>query len=758
MTKIYSMMLLFIVMFLSASTKLKAEERTPQSRPKVGVVLCGGGAKGAAHIGVLKVLEEENIPIDYIAGTSMGAIIGGLYAMGYNANQLDSIITDINWDQMMSNNTLRKYRTYEQKRFDDKYMFLLPFDRLTLGKDEDINASYELTTPGGIVNGNNILNLMTSLSLEYPDSINFNTLPIPYACVATDLVSGEPRVLNSGNISMAMRASMSIPGVFAPVEIDGKLYIDGGVVNNYPVDVVRDMGADIVIGVNFENKPAAENEFNSLGDILSQLVTLYMNNEQLSENIKDTDILLVPNIDEYSAMGFSKGAIDSLIVRGYRVADSARETFVELADRYFVGQINNSEPPTQIEEPNEYFINNIIFGGIDDNEAVCLERVVKISCKHNGIMTKRDIDELTSKIMGTKTFETIAYNLDRVSDDNTYNLNYSLKKGGANQIGVGFRADTEEVGSLLLYLGINENELVGSKGWGEIKVGINPYIGIGYSYIPSHFAKLNTSYKLRKVNIDFNDSFKDVDDFTYVANTLDLNASNWYMRDYEFTGGIRLEHYNYSDYFKESESSAEEANSNKVYLSYYLSAITDTRDNVYFPNKGMNIEVNANIYHTDFNSDFDPFMTLSFKAVRAIALDKKDLFTLIPSLWARVIFGDTNEILYSNFVGGDLPGRYTPQQIPFVGMNYVHIAGDNVGVAGLDFRSRISERHYIYLQANYMRSHDSLNHYLCSEAMDCWGVGIKYAYNSKLGPLTGSIFWSDYTNRVGASVNWGFYF
>ena len=226
-------------------------------RPKVGVVLCGGGAKGAAHVGVLKVLEENNIPIDLIVGTSMGAIVGGLYAIGYSAAELDSLIIAQNWNVVMSDRIARKDTYFEQRKYQDDYVISIPFGRgdySRLGARDTQDPSHNegsllSNIPIAMVNGQNIYNLFTRLSVGYQDSLDFNRMPIPFACVAVDLIGKKEVVFHSGNFVDAIRSSMAIPGYFSPVRMGDMVLIDGGALNNYPVDVARAMGADIIIGV-----------------------------------------------------------------------------------------------------------------------------------------------------------------------------------------------------------------------------------------------------------------------------------------------------------------------------------------------------------------------------------------------------------------------------------------------------------------------------------------------------------------------------
>ena len=240
-------LLLIIGLVLTSFMSLKAQT-TPPSRLKVGVVLGGGGAKGASHIGVLKYLEEMGIPVDYVAGTSMGSIIGGFYAMGYSPDELTRLISNINWSQYIGNSIERQLTSKEVRERNSTLQLQVPFSADNIF-DSDPNSSFISQLPSSYVNNSALINLFNDLCVGYQEEMDFNDLPIPFACVATDMIKVDEVVLRSGSVPTAMRASMAIPGLFSPVVMGDKVLVDGGLVNNFPADVLREMGADIIIGV-----------------------------------------------------------------------------------------------------------------------------------------------------------------------------------------------------------------------------------------------------------------------------------------------------------------------------------------------------------------------------------------------------------------------------------------------------------------------------------------------------------------------------
>ena len=302
----------------------------PGPRKKVGVVLSGGGAKGMAHIGALKVIEEAGIPIDYVVGTSMGSIIGGLYSIGYTPEQMDSMVRRQDWSFLLSDKIPRSEQNMAEREASEKYVFSLPF-----GKNAKTQAV------GGLIKGQNLANLFSELTVGYHDSIDFNKLPIPFACVSENIVNGNEVNFHKGVLATAMRASMAIPGVFTPVRLDSMVLVDGGVVNNYPVNVARAMGADIIIGVDVQNDLKPANELNSTGSILGQLINL-MGLELYKKNLKETDTYIKVDVEGYSAASFTPSAVDTLIRRGEEAAFLPSFLNTEVVDAIGAGDSFNA--------------------------------------------------------------------------------------------------------------------------------------------------------------------------------------------------------------------------------------------------------------------------------------------------------------------------------------------------------------------------------------------------------------------------------
>ena len=319
-----------------------AQDSVPADRPKIGVVFGGGGAKGAAHIGVLKVLEEQKIPVDYIAGTSMGAIVGALYASGLSAAELEKVITAIDWKDVFSGDPDRRDIDYRRKREDYDNL-----TKLSVGiKDGKVVA------PKGLIKDQKVNVLFEMLMIHTSGIDDFDKLPIPYRAIAADLETGEMVVLKRGRLADSARASMSVPGAFPPVEIDGRFLIDGGIVRNVPVDIVRQMGADIVICIDVDKPLPTRKELGGSLSILNQMIDIMMK-ENVREQLKTLgpkDVYINPDLGKLGSTDFDKAAeiaslgekaarekIESL--KRYSVSDSEYAAFTARHHREMVKEV-----------------------------------------------------------------------------------------------------------------------------------------------------------------------------------------------------------------------------------------------------------------------------------------------------------------------------------------------------------------------------------------------------------------------------------
>ena len=728
-------------------------------RPKVALVLCGGGAKGAAHIGVIKVLEEAGVPVDMVVGTSIGGLVGGIYAMGYNADEIDAIVSGCDWKYLLSDNTnSRRDASFNQKALDAKYLLKVPFYSLNLGENEAKEESPISKLPAGLISGQNVLNLLNGLSVGYQEPMDFSNLPVPFACVAADISSGEVVVLKDGVLPVAMRATMAIPGVFAPVELDGRVLVDGGILNNFPVDVARDMGADIVIGVDIQNDSPSPENLKSIPQILSQLFSL-IGNESYVRNVKDVDILIKPDVSNYGTYSFNKAAIEQLIVNGYAAAREKYDQLYDLGRRLNTLALGESviKAPKATDVVRDTFcFKSVTINGIEKKNEHWLRRLSGL--KPGLKLTGNDINKGVSILMGTKAFSSVNYVvMNKGTEDEQLVVN--VRKGPANIVAVGARYDSEEAAAMLVHLGIREYSLLGSKLGFTGRLSYNPYGEVDYSFTSKDFPKIGASYKVGGVDMNIYKSTANQNNLLFIYQRALVNLSNIYLRNFNFEVGSRWEHYDFNDYQKTNVPDGFPIRElkDRSYMSVYLKAMMDTRDDNYYPTSGMYFDADGAFYHTDFHSGFSKFGSMAVN-IGGVANITRSL-ALLPALYGRVVIGNMTEIPFLNYVGGSEPGRYLEQQMPFIGVNYANLVLNNSAIIGrVDLRQRIGKNHYVYAMANYLRSHMSFDGIFSNRGVGNWGAGLKYSYDSHIGPLSFNVHWSDFDHRVSAYVSLGHYF
>ena len=336
-TLIFTLLLIFATSMTAASPQTVPTtpegDSHPSGRPLVGLVLGGGGAKGAAEVGALKVLEELDTPIDFIAGTSIGSIVGGLYACGYKANDIEELFLSQQWLTLFSNRNISVAANIIDEQ--DGTLYILGFPILKTKPKEEVDDSKVETGGLGILSGRQITHLLDSLTKPFDGIEDFDKLPIPFRCVAVDMKAQEEIIMNNCELELAMRASMAIPGAFKPVKWKGHSLVDGGMLNNLPVDVVRSMGADVVIAIDLESGDLDEDDGHfslkeafGIGGLLDWAVSR-PDRKKLKVNREDADVYISPYLDDFEVSSFSRESIVTMMERGEK---AAREKAQEIKD------------------------------------------------------------------------------------------------------------------------------------------------------------------------------------------------------------------------------------------------------------------------------------------------------------------------------------------------------------------------------------------------------------------------------------------
>lgn len=416
--------------FFAVNPDTETDLMNPEiSGPKVGLVLSGGGAKGIMHIALLRAMEEVNMPIDYIGGTSMGAIIGGLYSIGYTADELEEIVQHADWDKLLSDDVSRRYIPIEEKQWDSMYMISLPI------------IDGRISLPTGLIAGQEISKLFTRLTLSVHGITDFNQFPIPFVAIATDLSNGEPIVMRSGHLPDVLRSSMAIPSVFAPHEIYEKRTIDGGVARNFPVTDVLEMGAEYVIGINVSDTDQRADTLSNIISILDRTVN-YKIVETTLDQARLVDHLIEPDIGEFSMVSFD--AIPEIIRISKEAVEEYKPRLKEIAD-----SLNALRKGTII-RPTYDPVDSIFVSGIMiHDQKMTQERVVlsELGIEPFTSVTPTKIENGIDRVYSLQFFHTVTYRLEPV--DNGHILHVSVKEKLEDQFKVGLRYDNREKSSLI---------------------------------------------------------------------------------------------------------------------------------------------------------------------------------------------------------------------------------------------------------------------------------------------------------------------
>ena len=755
-----------------------------KTRPTVGLVLSGGGAKGAATVGVLKYLEECEIPVDLVVGTSIGGLLGSLYSLGYDADYLNNLIQNINWEMALSDKVDKRFIPYSRIRYKERYLLSFPFyykdedlqnyikgdapfasgrsRQIELGAESDSRdrkSASELTRsnlvgslPAGFVFGQNVNQIITSRTVGYSDSTDFFKFPIPFACVATDMASGKAKVWHDGSINLAMRSTMSIPGLFAPVRYNGMVLTDGGMRNNFPVNIAREMGADIIIGINLSGDSLQAEEIQNLGDILVSSLDLISNNVYDS-NVNAVDVHIHPDVTGYNMLSFNAAAMDTMYVRGYQAAQKMASHLAAVKKR--VGQATTQLQATPAVDINQQdvLIDEVIVDGVPAEEADYIrdKMRVKAGMKVGRWLIERDV----ATIFGRGSYDYVNYELRGTEEP--YKLRIYCKRGPMHQLGISARVDTEDLVSLLLNVGFNTRSLSGSAFDITTRLSRSPYLDLVYSYTAPRFATFNVRNMMR-----YTDRMKllqdgDRYDASFLLNTTELYFSNIRWSFFDVNLGVRNQYFRIFDLLSDSPAGGGSYNLNpSVDLpSAFLNARVETLDNSYFPKKGVSAGFRGDLVFRVFEEN---------PATRMIGILSGDVtapvsfgdFSLIPALYARVIMGKDIPLFCSNIMGGDIPQRYIEQQVPFIGINGTALMKQNLALASLTARYQVAPNHFLSVMGNATYDFDAFES--LGQGRLLYGVGAGYGFNTIAGPLKAQVFWSNLSKRVGIYVSFGYTF
>lgn len=757
--------------------------RNTQGRPTVALVLSGGGAKGAAEVGAMQVLDSLGIPIDFICGTSVGSLIGGFYALGYDVDYIGNTFKSIDWNKMMSDNVEPKYYPLHEKKYKSNYLISVPFSYDSEGLHGEL-------LPSGYVSGLHINNLFSSISVGYHDSLSFSSLPVPFACVAAEVVQQKAVHFTGGILKTAMRSSMSIPGVFTPVNDGGMMVVDGGIRNNFPTDIAKAVGADIIIGIDMLPELRGYDRVNNVGTILNQMILmLTAANQDLKRSY--ADVVIRPVVVGFNALSFTSEAVEELYTRGHLAAMESIDQLMLIAERTnHAGSTYINRRAVDLNKTSVQ-LRSIMFKGMTNEESRLLHQVTAIDIKKK--VDANDLEKAISLAKASGAVESIVYSL--YGDSEPYDLVFDCVPSQPHRLGVGVRMDSEVWAEIGVNFGVNVNKIAGPKFDIDFKLGKSQSIGakmmLDYPSIPT--INLETRFSNTVGHIEPLGRGQNLKlETAYISQEEKLYLSSRRLRAFELKAGLR------HSYFKMRESLAGSLFSNLPkelmsggYFGTFAKVESYTFDNMYFPNKGIMFLLGGNM---DFGKvgipDFQPKYYSNMDVKFVLPMGKR--IALIPDIHYRMLFdkdvkvltpsGETNKsysYYHRNFIGGDVPGRYLEHQMPFIGFNNAtdcislrydengniigSVAYDHAAVVNLDFRASLGKNFYFSALAGFVHMAPDFSNFIrFNDHLDIKAAGLQLSYNARTGPVKFRVQWcdrgTDSPNRSGAYISAGYNF
>jgi len=736
---------IFLVCYLPISTTVAQSEETLTERPRLGLVLSGGAAKGFAHIGLLKVMEEVGLRPDFITGTSMGSVVGGLYALGLTAKELEDIATSQDWELLLSNEVdLRLVNITEKDNYGNHFLSL-----------EYKEGAFRF--PLGLIKGQELSLVLARLDCSAHFIDDFDDFPIPFKCVAVNVLDGEIVVLDKGYLARAQRASMAIPSIFTPVRYDEKLLVDGGVIRNLPAQEVVDMGADIVIGSYTGGADPTEDELQTAIDILIQSSFLY----SIADSKKQQELC---DIFLDLSRGFGPADFDKaveIIAQGEEFARKHIDTLQALADR--LNRFPRSPPKPALKYPDSLYIDHIDLSKINPRLAPLVRSSLNLQeGKKHGVM---EVEDGINYAFGTQFFKSVNYALSTDSSGTTIDIEaeevapaimkFDLHYSNADDAAVILKGD-------LRNFWWNASSL-----YGKVRISKSPAF-------KGHFKQYFGRKKrfLYQINATFkrNNQHFSLQNGVLVRryNRRKLGAAGQLMwlphNNYLF--GLGYEWASWELEPSEIEMldfSKLSSNGRAVELFFKQNSL----DRFSFPRRGQVIDFSAAYHHqvdyeTEYtNEDASTFLNLTqpehyFKA--HLFFSNYNQLTPALTLFQHVGLGITDKpILFDNFLlGGDF---FTGKQaIPFVGLQEYEAPFSNVANAQLGLRLALTSKFMLDLKGNVAHGTNQAGVFFQEGGNTYYGVGISLGYASFMGPMIFTFGRNNWNDDFQLAVSLGYRF
>ncbi|CDT20621.1 Putative outer membrane lysophospholipase patatin-like [Vibrio coralliirubri] len=595
-------------LFASTATQVDQSQQAEQAhkRPTVAVVLAGGGAKGAAHIGVLKALEEMQIPVDYITGTSMGSYVGGLYATGMSADEIESFIYTVDWNRGYRDRVNRSDRRVRDKEYEDRYQL-----------NTDLGLGWgEIKARKGVVQGQNMLRILRETTGNLSSFDSFDHLAIPYRSVATDIIELEEVVIDHGHLVDAMMASMSVPGALPPYELDGRMLVDGGVTNNMPVDVARAMGADIVIAVDISTNYKGKDDFTNFlaaADQLSNYLVQRSTQEQ-AETLTDDDVFLRPDVGEMETTEFDK--MPSAFLAGYEAAKQHTDELskLSLSNADYQHYIEDKQKARrQLKHGDQTVVDRVVINNNTHYSDKLIEN--RLNLDSGEVLKTSEIESKVQDLYALDRFELVTYEFDTVDGEEQLQVDVNEKSWGPNYLNFRFFLEDDFSTTSQYSIGVSANFTDINSHGAELRTNIE--MGTDKRIEAELYSPFFSSQKLfTSASVVYSKENRnlpvDIDDIE--EPTLDVTKDYFPMTYSEYVGELALGYQptlwqelkfgaRYTDGDVEVASLPSLGNGGYTRIGGFINYRLDTLDNFSLPTEGYFVDLEYLVSHDDFQND-----------------------------------------------------------------------------------------------------------------------------------------------------------
>ncbi len=697
MKKLVSTLMLVSSFVLSHAQE--KEQNNTQKRPRIGLSLAGGGAKGFAHVGVLKVLDSLGVKVDYIAGTSMGAIVGGLYASGYTANDIEKIILDTDFYNLIANEKKREETSLFNKT-NDKYLLTVPI------QDGKINV-----LPKAISTGQKNIYMLKELFNNVSNVTDFSKLPIPFMCIGTNLESGKMEIFENGDLIKSIMASSAYPGLLDPVKIGDSLYIDGAMTVNYPSKPLKDKGMDIVIGVDLSQPLATREELNSAILILNQVID-YANVKETKNQYKYTNINIKPDLKGFGATSY--GDKETILSRGLIEARKYTAELEQLPKR--TNQLVRA--PINPVFSNVYKIDSLT---LENNKIFSKSYVQgKMNLKIPSLQTYGNINKMIDKLYATNNYKLINYDLIQQNNRNILKLNVT-ENDARFFLKFGLHYDEIFKTGLLINATIKRLFFRNSTLSFDGVVGDNPRYYFNYfvdnGYIPG-FGLYSSG-----MTLELKDSKDNMtQEWIWLRNEAYIQ-SIWKDK-FAIGGGIS------HDYFESKFTGSTYGNS-QHFINPYIFIKSDTRDDKDFATRGFYLDANGKLL--DFIDKEMDDKVFQIKGNLQFNIPTTSWLTYRLNFFGGFTLGDQVNSYYQFRPGGVFEqnlGNFTG----FYGYHFGSSFGNNVMVLNNNFQFKIKKSYFINAHVDFLNTFEEINFKEAVDVKDT-SAGITLGYKSPFGQI-----------------------